>query len=49
MICYCTALRMAKKKKPITTPNAGENLEEMDHSHSVENGTINLRNILAIS
>ena len=40
---------MAKEKKPIATPNAGENLEEMDHSHSVENGTINLRNILAIS
>ena len=38
-----------KKKKTIATPNASENLEKMDHSHSVENGTINLRNILAIS
>ena len=42
---------MAKiKKKKIATPNTGENVEKMDHSHSaVENGTINLGNSLAIS
>ena len=41
---------MAKIKKKITTPNAAENAEKMDHSHSaVENGTINLGNSLAIS